>query len=238
GLRAFAVLLVVAFHANVPGISGGFVGVDVFFVLSGYLITGLLLAERERTGRIALANFGDYCLSAPRSGAEFVGNIDVTEVHQSLKYGLVHLGSAGLPSSPDLPCLGRGCGMSDGQMRVKQTPYPSVRGQFIGHECRFLIHPPQQSPPELRRTVRGNHFLPCTAIPFDGHQHAGFPVATPGDPSPSRPRSPIPLARLAADIGLVRFNDPGESLPQERMRGHESSDPMRQMPGDSATLSV
>src|SRR5690606_28439073 len=97
GLRAFAVLLVVAFHANVPGISGGFVGVDVFFVLSGYLITGLLLAERERTGRIALANFGDYCLSAPRSGAEFVGNIDVTEAHQSLKYGLVHLGSAAPP---------------------------------------------------------------------------------------------------------------------------------------------
>src|SRR5690606_2766817 len=52
---------------------------------------------------------GDYCLSAPRSGAEFVGNIDVTEAHQSLKYGLVHLGSAGLPSGPDLPCLGRGC---------------------------------------------------------------------------------------------------------------------------------
>src|SRR5690606_30578497 len=51
---------------------------------------------------------GDYCLSAPRSGAEFVGNIDVTEAHQSLKYGLVHLGSAGLPSGPDLPCFGRG----------------------------------------------------------------------------------------------------------------------------------
>lgn len=58
GLRALAILLVVGCHVGVPGMEGGFVGVDVFFVISGYLITGLLLAEqRERGGRIDLAGF-------------------------------------------------------------------------------------------------------------------------------------------------------------------------------------
>ena len=57
GLRALAILLVVLAHAGVPGFSGGFVGVDVFFVLSGYLITGLLKDEYGATGRIAFARF-------------------------------------------------------------------------------------------------------------------------------------------------------------------------------------
>lgn len=57
GLRAFAVLSVLAFHASVPGLAGGFVGVDVFFVISGYLITGLLVREAVTTGRIGLGEF-------------------------------------------------------------------------------------------------------------------------------------------------------------------------------------
>jgi peptidoglycan/LPS O-acetylase OafA/YrhL len=57
GLRALAVLLVVAFHAGVPFLEGGFVGVDVFFVLSGFLITGLLVDELAATGRISLNHF-------------------------------------------------------------------------------------------------------------------------------------------------------------------------------------
>jgi hypothetical protein len=48
GLRGIAVLIVVAFHCGIPGFQGGFVGVDVFFVLSGYLITGLLV-KRDST---------------------------------------------------------------------------------------------------------------------------------------------------------------------------------------------
>jgi len=57
GLRAVAVGLVLLYHANFPFLRGGFVGVDVFFVISGYLITGLLLREALATGRIDLAGF-------------------------------------------------------------------------------------------------------------------------------------------------------------------------------------
>lgn len=57
GLRALAVLGVVLFHAGVAGLSGGFVGVDIFFVISGYLITGLLLNEARTTGSL---NIGDF----------------------------------------------------------------------------------------------------------------------------------------------------------------------------------
>ena len=57
GLRGIAVFIVVAFHCGIATFSGGFVGVDVFFVLSGYLITGLLLAEIERSSTIDLLSF-------------------------------------------------------------------------------------------------------------------------------------------------------------------------------------
>src|SRR5215210_6852 len=57
GLRALAVLLVALGHAGVPAFRGGFVGVDVFFVVSGFLITGILLAEARTTGSISLAAF-------------------------------------------------------------------------------------------------------------------------------------------------------------------------------------
>jgi peptidoglycan/LPS O-acetylase OafA/YrhL len=57
GLRAVAVLLVVLFHASFPLLSGGFVGVDVFFVISGFVITGLLLRERSSTGHTSLIDF-------------------------------------------------------------------------------------------------------------------------------------------------------------------------------------
>ncbi len=56
GLRALAVLAVILFHAGLRGFGGGFVGVDVFFVVSGYLITALILAEK-RAGIFTLAGF-------------------------------------------------------------------------------------------------------------------------------------------------------------------------------------
>lgn len=57
GLRAVAVLAVVFYHAGVPGITGGYIGVDVFFVISGFLITGLLWREISATNTVALGRF-------------------------------------------------------------------------------------------------------------------------------------------------------------------------------------
>ncbi|MDR2164501.1 MAG: acyltransferase [Zoogloeaceae bacterium] len=57
GLRAIAILLVVAAHIKLPGFQGGFIGVDMFFVLSGYLITALLALETEATGDVDMWRF-------------------------------------------------------------------------------------------------------------------------------------------------------------------------------------
>ena len=57
GVRALAVIGVLLYHADLTWISGGFLGVDVFFVLSGFLITSLILEEFDRSGRIDFAKF-------------------------------------------------------------------------------------------------------------------------------------------------------------------------------------
>ena len=56
GLRALAIVPVLFYHVGVPGFAGGFVGVDVFFVISGYLICGLIDADIKR-GSFSLTNF-------------------------------------------------------------------------------------------------------------------------------------------------------------------------------------
>jgi peptidoglycan/LPS O-acetylase OafA/YrhL len=57
GLRAVAVAAVLLYHAGVPWAPGGYVGVDVFFVISGFLITGLLLRELEKSGTLSITRF-------------------------------------------------------------------------------------------------------------------------------------------------------------------------------------
>ena len=57
GIRAFSVIAVMLYHANIAWLPGGFLGVEVFFVVSGFLITSLLIEERESTQRIDLKQF-------------------------------------------------------------------------------------------------------------------------------------------------------------------------------------
>ena len=57
GIRALAVALVLLWHAGVTWLPNGYVGVDAFFVVSGFLITGILLRERQTTGRVSLSRF-------------------------------------------------------------------------------------------------------------------------------------------------------------------------------------
>ena len=56
GLRAWAVFTVVLYHFGLPGFQGGFFGVDIFFVISGFLMAGIILREID-TGKFSLINF-------------------------------------------------------------------------------------------------------------------------------------------------------------------------------------
>ena len=57
GLRMLAMYLIILFHTQVPWIQGSFIAVNLFFVLSGYLVTNVVLTEMERTGRLDLGRF-------------------------------------------------------------------------------------------------------------------------------------------------------------------------------------
>ena len=57
GLRAIAIVAVILYHADVPGFGSGYIGVDAFFVISGFLITGILVREADRTQHIDLLRF-------------------------------------------------------------------------------------------------------------------------------------------------------------------------------------
>ena len=76
GLRAIAVAAVVAYHLDAPWARGGYLGVSLFFTLSGYLITGLLLAEQASTGRLNLGAFYQRRMRrlAPASTAVLIGS--------------------------------------------------------------------------------------------------------------------------------------------------------------------
>ena len=113
GLRGVAILLVILSHAHAPLFDGAFYGVDLFFVLSGFLITSLLLQELQSNGRLdywrfyrrrffrlmpALALFlGAYCVFAPLLWP------DLTDVYSDALVSLLYLADYGIAffDSPD-----------------------------------------------------------------------------------------------------------------------------------------
>lgn len=87
GIRALAIGLVLIFHAGLP-LPGGFIGVDIFFVLSGFLITGILIREVKQTGRVSLPRF--YARRAkrllPAAGLVLVTTAILTYLTTSIVY--------------------------------------------------------------------------------------------------------------------------------------------------------
>lgn len=90
GIRAVAIAMVMAFHLGYPWMGRGGSGVDLFFVLSGYLITSLLLGERRRTGHIDLRNFyvRRFLRLAPLSILAVVVALVLTEIGTAEGLGL------------------------------------------------------------------------------------------------------------------------------------------------------
>jgi len=86
-MRALAVLLVIVSHAGFRSVAGGYVGVDVFFVISGFLITGLLVRELDTSGRVSLLTF--YARRARRILPAAVLVLAVTAVASALVLPLV-----------------------------------------------------------------------------------------------------------------------------------------------------
>jgi peptidoglycan/LPS O-acetylase OafA/YrhL len=82
GLRALAVLLVIANHAGVPGMAGGYIGVDMFFVISGYVITQLLLRETTKGVGLGLLDFYSRRIRriVPAASLTLVGTITVAAI--------------------------------------------------------------------------------------------------------------------------------------------------------------
>src|SRR5579875_2799998 len=142
GLRAVAVLLVIADHAGIPGFGGGYVGVDVLFVISGYVITRLLLRETDKGLRRGLADFYARRVRriVPAATATLVGTV--------LAAGLL----LGPRMNPDLPGDVRWASLFAANLRLMRTGsnyfvpgiQPSLVTQFWSlavEEQFYLVYP-------------------------------------------------------------------------------------------------
>ena len=194
GLRALAVLLVIAAHAGFSTFAGGFVGVDVFFVISGFLITSLLMREATRSDRISLGGL----LRPPRPADPPGGRVgrrgDGRRLHRLPPAGPRGRGHQGLR-------LGR-----------------RVRGQHPFRDRRHRLLRPGRAgvpPAALLVAVGGGAVLPRLAAAARRLARLGGPPqGRPAQPdAPARPRGCAEpgLVRVVA-LGDVRVSDHGVLL--------------------------
>ena len=97
GLRAWAVVSVLLFHLSVDGFSGGFVGVDVFFVISGFLITRLIRVEIEKNGTFSFKNF--YLRRVRRLLPAYLLTLTLTSITAAFVFSPAHLDRFGVALS-------------------------------------------------------------------------------------------------------------------------------------------
>ena len=160
GLRAVAVFLVVLYHANVAHISGGYIGVDVFFVISGFVITGLLLRERARSDRTSILDFYARRCRRILPAATFV--ILATVLVSYVALGVVS-------RQRDCGRWAVGCSLPlELPLRVDRDQLPDAE-------------PTTVSPPELLVPVGGRAVLPrlSDTLPVSGRSQAVFQLTGP-----------------------------------------------------------
>lgn len=225
GLRALAVLPVILFHAGVPGFAGGYLGVDVFFVVSGFLITGILLRDLEG-GDFSIARFYERRARRILPALVFV-------LLACVPFGLAWM------SPPELAGLARG--MVAAALSVSNVLYwreldyfgpaaeglPLLHTWSLGVEEQFYILFPLALAALWRRgagllaafALAGALSLAAAAWAFPRHPQAAFfllpfrawellagavvAVAMAREAAPSGPRAGLGLGLLAAAMALV-----------------------------------
>lgn len=139
GLRAIAVLAVLAYHARVPGISGGYVGVDVFFVVSGFLISGLILRELRTTGTISLPTF--YARRARRLLPAALVVIAATTIASAILLPPLRVGDVALDGAASALYVGnvRYAVLATDYLQAELDPSPLLHFWSLGVEEQFYL---------------------------------------------------------------------------------------------------
>ncbi len=139
GLRAVAVLLVLIYHARLPWFGGGFVGVDVFFVVSGFLITGLIVRELSETGTVSLPAF--YARRARRLLPAAVFVILVIVVASAILLPPLRLPDVGLDGAASALYIGniRFAVQATDYLQADLDPSPLLHYWSLGVEEQFYL---------------------------------------------------------------------------------------------------